>query len=229
GIDPDDINFEGTELERTISNRDTLRQQWAEFMQVCIKDAAGQPCKTIVFAMTQEHALRLEAAFNEMYPQYPSMVKVITYKSEYKGQSINQFKRENMPRIAISVDMLETGVNVPEAMNLVFMRPVQSQIKMQQMIGRGTRTKEACNFPERLPNGEKDHFLIIDFWENDFNKEADETQPQALPVAVSLFNTRLKLLEKLLDDQQSQPAQRLITLLRANIARIPTDAFEVKK
>lgn len=229
GLDPDDINYEGTDLERTVSNRDTLRQQWAEFMEKCVKDEAGMPCKTIVFAMTQDHALRLEEVFNEMYPQYPEMVRVITYKSEYKGKSIANFKREDMPRIAISVDMLETGVNVPEVMNLVFMRPVQSRIKMQQMIGRGTRTQEASMFPERLPNGEKKYFLIIDFWENDFNKDADESVAQTLPVAVSLFNTRLRLLEQHLDDQHSEMAERLIQALRENIARIPTDAFEVKK
>lgn len=230
GIDPDDINYEGTELERTVSNRDTLRQQWQEFMERAIKDASGKPCKTIVFAMTQEHALRLEEAFNEVYPQYPDMVKVITYKSEYKGKSIGQFKREDMPRIAISVDMLETGVNVPEVMNLVFMRPVQSRIKMQQMIGRGTRTKEASQFPARLPNGEKDYFLIIDFWENDFSKDADEEAvAQTLPVFVSLFNTRLKLLERYLNDQQNDAAKRLKTALRSQLARVPKDAFEVKK
>jgi type I restriction enzyme R subunit len=230
GIDPDDINYEGTELERTVSNRDTLRKQWQEFMERSIKDASGKPCKTIVFAMTQEHALRLEETFNEVYPQYPDMVKVITYKSEYKGKSIDQFKQEDMPRIAISVDMLETGVNVPEVMNLVFMRPVQSRIKMQQMIGRGTRTKEASKYPERLPNGEKDYFLIIDFWENDFNKDADEeTVAQTLPVFVSLFNTRLKLLEHHLSNQQNDAAERLKTALRSQLARIPKDAFEVKK
>lgn len=229
GLDPDEIDYEGTDLERTVSNQDTLRKQWAEFMDMCVKDEAGKPCKTIVFAMTQEHALRLEGAFNQMYPQYPEMVKVITYKSEYKGQSLGQFKQEDMPRIAISVDMLETGVNVPEVMTLVFMRPVQSQIKMQQMIGRGTRTKDASKFPERLPNGEKDHFLIIDFWENDFNKDADENVSATLPVLVRLFNTRLTLIEDHLRDPQTAEAQRLIRTLREMIARIPQQAFEVQK
>jgi type I restriction enzyme R subunit len=63
GLDPDDINYEGTELEREVSNRDTLRKQWEEIMEVCKKDSSGQlPGKTIVFAITQEHALRLQAA-----------------------------------------------------------------------------------------------------------------------------------------------------------------------
>ena len=75
------------------------------------EDESGQlPGKTIVFAMTQDHALRLATAFEEMYPQFPGLAQVITYKSEYKGTLIDTFKKESFPRIAISVDMLETGV-----------------------------------------------------------------------------------------------------------------------
>ncbi len=96
GIDPDEIDFEGTDLEEKVSNRDTLRRQWEEIMQHCIYDASGQlPGKTIIFAVTQEHAIRLEEVFNEMYPQFPDLARVITYKSEYKGTLINNFKREN--------------------------------------------------------------------------------------------------------------------------------------
>ncbi len=98
-----------------------------------------------------------------MYPQFPGLVKVITHKSEYKGQLIEQFKKQDFPRIAISVDMLETGVNVPEVVNLVFMRPVQSRIKLEQMIGRGTRSHETCSHPEWLPDGHKREFLVIDY------------------------------------------------------------------
>ncbi|MCB0188322.1 MAG: DEAD/DEAH box helicase family protein, partial [Caldilineaceae bacterium] len=124
GIDPDALDYSGTDLERTVSNKGTLRRQWQEIMDVCRKEESGQlPGKTIVFAMTQEHALRLAEAFNEMYPQFPALIDVITYKSNHKGMAIEKFKKQSMPRIAISVDMLETGVNVPEVVNLVFMRP----------------------------------------------------------------------------------------------------------
>ena len=230
GLDPDDIDFSGTQLEKDVSNRDTLRKQWEEIMEVCYKDESGQlPGKTIVFAMTQKHALRLADVFEEMYPQYPGLVQVITYKSEYKGTLIDRFKKENLPRIAISVDMLETGVNVPEAINLVFMRPVHSRIKLEQMIGRGTRSHATCNFPEWLPDGHKKEFLIIDFWENDFSKRPQEQVAQSLPVLVTIFNTRLKLLELYLADQGSADAQRVIADLRAQIAIIPTDSFSVKR
>ncbi|MBM4465730.1 MAG: DEAD/DEAH box helicase [Chloroflexi bacterium] len=230
GIDPDDIDYSGTQLEKDVSNRDTLRKQWEEIMEVCYKDASGQlPGKTIVFAMTQEHALRQADVFEEMYPQYPGLVQVITYKSEYKGTLIDNFKKKSLPRIAVSVDMLETGIDVPEAVNLVFMRPVQSRIKLEQMIGRGTRSHETCNHAEWLPNGHKDEFLIIDFWENDFSKRPQEQVAQSLPVLVTIFNIRLELMELYLGDQQLPEAQRLVADLRAQIALIPTDSFSVKR
>jgi len=230
GIDPDDIDFSGTDLEKEVSNRDTLRKQWEEIWDVCYKDESGQlPGKTIVFAMTQDHALRVADVFEEMYPQHPGLVQVITYKSEYKGTLIERFKKNNLPRIAVSVDMLETGVNVPEALNLVFMRPVHSRIKLEQMIGRGTRPHEICKHTEWLSDGHKEAFQIIDFWRNDFSKRPQEQVAQSLPVLVTIFNTRLKLLELLLADQQSDDAQRTIADLRDQIALIPTDSFSVKR
>jgi len=235
GIDPDEIDFSGTDLEDKVSNRDTLRKQWEEIMDVCTKDGSGQlPGKTIVFAMTQAHALRLADVFEEMYPQYPGLAQVITCKSEYKGMLIGRFKKENLPRIAISVDMLESGVNVPEVVNLIFMRPVHSRIKLEQMIGRGTRTHETCRHLEWLPDGHKKEFQVIDFWENDFSKRPEEQAAQSLPVLVTIFNTRLKLLELFLAKtwQVSEDLPGLTRVcedLRAMIALIPTDSFSVKR
>lgn len=230
GIDPDDLDYEGTEIEQTVSNRDTLRRQWVEIMQICLKDASGQlPGKTILFAMTQEHALRLESVFNEMYPQFPGMAKVITYKSEYRGTLVNAFKKKAQPRIAISVDMLDTGIDVPEAVNLVFMKPVQSPIKLQQMIGRGTRCQAACYYLDWLPEGEKKGFLILDFWENNFSKDAKEVVDNSMPVLVTIFNTRLRLLETYLDEQDSPDYQQVIGDLRAQIAQLPTESFILKR
>jgi hypothetical protein len=125
GIDPDEIDFSGTDLEVKVTNRDTLRRQWQEIMDVCYKDPSGLPGKTIVFALTQAHALRLAGVFEEMYPSYPGLARVITYQTKYARREIKKFKTESKPRIAISVDMLETGIDVPEAVDLVFMRPVR--------------------------------------------------------------------------------------------------------
>jgi type I restriction enzyme R subunit len=230
GLDPDDINYEGTELEKTVSNRGTIRKQWEEIWDTCTKDSSGQlPGKTIVFAMTQDHALRLKDIFDEMYPQFPDLARVITHKSEYRGTLVDQFKKKDMPRIAISVDMLDTGIDVPEVVNLVFMKPVQSPIKLQQMIGRGTRSQAACRDLSLLPNFEKKEFLIIDFWENNFSRDAKEAVEQTTPVLVTIFNTRLRLLETYLKDQKDPDCQQVITDLREQIQQIPTDSFTFRK
>ncbi|RJP53898.1 MAG: type I restriction endonuclease [Anaerolineaceae bacterium] len=230
GLDPDDINYEGTELEKEVSNKDTLRKQWEEIWDVCRKDSSGQlPGKTIVFAMTQQHALRLQDAFYEMYPQFPDLAKVITHKSEYRGTLVEAFKKKDFPRIAISVDMLDTGIDVPEVVNLVFMKPVQSPIKLQQMIGRGTRVQAACRNLALLPNFEKKDFLIIDFWENNFSRDAKEVVDQSTPVLVTIFNTRLKLLGTYLKDQKDPDCKQVIADLREQIRHIPTDSFTIRK
>jgi type I restriction enzyme R subunit len=236
GLDPDELDYSGSELEKTVSVTDTLRKQWAEFMDVCFKDISGQlPGKSIVFAITQAHAERLRLVFEEMYPQYVGLVQVITSDTErvrdgsYGDGLITKFKKNDFPRIAISVDMLDTGIDVPEIVNLAFMKPVQSHIKLWQMIGRGTRNDAACKQRDWLPNGKKTEFKIIDFWQNDFNKQAEEKAPADMPVLVRIFNTRLKLLETYLSDQQNPDAIQVKADLRAMVERVPREAFTVKQ
>src|SRR5205814_2389571 len=144
--------------------------------------------------------------FEEMYPQHIGLIQVITSSTErvrdgsYGAGLITKFKQNDLPRIAVSIDMLDTGIDVPEVVNLVFMKPVQSRIKLWQMIGRGTRSHQACRFFDRLPDGRKTEFKVIDFWQNDFNKQADDRVPAEVPVLVSIFNIRLKFLEAYLHD-----------------------------
>ena len=147
----------------------------------------------------------------------------------YGDGLIAKFKKQDKPRIAVSVDMLDTGVDVPEVVNLVFMKPVQSRIKLWQMIGRGTRNQEACRFYDRLPNGEKTEFLIIDFWQNDFGKPADDRVQVELPVLVRLFNTRLDILDATLSHRNGPAHQQAIGDCRAMLARVPTESFLVRK
>jgi type I restriction enzyme R subunit len=230
GIDPDDVDYSGSELEKKVSNAGTLRKQWEEIMQVCYKDESGQlPGKTIVFALSQSHALRLCEVFEKLYPQYSDLVRVVTHKTEYKGKLTNQFKTQNMPRIAISVDMLDTGVDVPEVVNLVFMKPVYSYIKLWQMIGRGTRSQKTCKHLEWLPDRSKKDFLIIDFWDNDFNVQPQEDIAQSLPILQRIFNTRVQLLKSYLGEQELEDCQRVIADVRSQIAQIPIDSFTVRK
>jgi type I restriction enzyme R subunit len=236
GIDPDALDYSGSEIEVEVSNKDTLRKQWEEIMEACIKDQSGQfPGKTIVFAMTKAHAERIREVFEEMYPQHVGMAQVITSSTErvrdgsYGDGLITKFKKNDLPRFAISVDMLDTGIDVPEVVNLIFMKPVQSRIKLWQMIGRGTRNQEACKFFDRLPDGKKTEFKIIDFWQNDFNKKADDKIPVEIPVLVSIFNTRLKLLENQLATPATDVYVQTVLDLRQMMNRIPQDSFPVRK
>ncbi len=234
GLDPEDINFEGTDLERKVTNNDTLRRQWEEFMDVCLKDSTGQlPGKSILFAITHNHAIRLKENFEKMYPEYGGkLVQVIDSKMERNDKLIDDFKKEDFPRIAISVDMLDTGFDFPEVMNLAFMKPVNSQIKFWQMIGRGTRHHEACKRYEWLPDRKKENFLIVDFWENFEHFQmmpADDEGKRQIPVLITIFNTRLNKLAKFLGDQSSEDAKRIIRDLRAQISEIPLESFSVRK
>ena len=208
GLDPDAIDYEGTDLEVVVTNNDTLRKQWEEIMNRCVKDQSGSlPGKTIVFAMTKKHAKRIREVFEEMFPEQSGLLQVIytgverVHDGPYGDGLISKFKKKDKPRIAVSVDMLDTGIDVPEVVNLVFMKPVQSRIKLWQMIGRGTRNQEACKFLDRLPDGEKNEFLIIDFWQNDFGRQTDDPQPAEMPLLTRLFNTRLNILAATLNNQ----------------------------
>lgn len=236
GIDPDTLDYAGTDLEVLVSNRDTLRRQWEEIIDVCIKDRGGNlPGKTIVFALTKEHAERLRDVFEEMYPEHVDVLQVIHHGVErvhdgpYGDGLINRFKKADKPRIAVSVDMLDTGIDVPEVVNLVFMKPVHSRIKLWQMIGRGTRNHEACKYLDRLPDGKKTEFLIIDFWQNDFGKQTEDRAPSEVPLFVRLFNTRLDLIGATISDREGEVHRDAIAAARRQLGRCPVDSFTVRK
>lgn len=127
--------------------------------------------------------------------------------------------------------MLDTGVDIPEVVNLAFMKPVNSQIKFWQMIGRGTRHDSTCKRREWLPNGKKEDFLIVDFWENFEHFQMmprEEEGKRQIPVLVTIFNTRLEKLRMFLGDQSSEDARRILRDLRSDIARIPLESFSVR-
>ena len=119
-----------------------------EFMDESIKDVNGVlPAKTIIFAISKKHVQGLLDAFNRLYPEYDGKLAETIYSGMERPQRlIEKFMKEDMPRVAISVDMLDTGVDVPEICNLVFAKPVFSKIKFWQMIGRGTRPMPHVSF-----------------------------------------------------------------------------------
>lgn len=145
GLSLEEIDFEGTDLERRVTNTGTDEALVKEFMDVCLKDAIGTlPGKSIIFAVSHRHAVNLYKVFERLYPEYKGrLVEIIDSQMEGAHRLLRRFKTENYPRVAISVDMLDTGVDIREVVNLVFAKPVYSRVKFWQMIGRGTRLLEA--------------------------------------------------------------------------------------
>ncbi len=226
GKDPDDLDFVGSDLERKVTNSGTNAVVVREFMQACVKDPTGTlPGKTIFFAISTGHARRLAEMFDQLYPEHAGRLARVLVAADPrvhgKGGLLDQFKNQDMPRIAISVDMLDTGVDVPEVVNLVFAKPVYSYTKFWQMIGRGTRLLPARR---KAWCQEKAGFLVIDCWGNfDFFKmhpKGYESKEQvALPVL--LFRARLDLLEAVLTDGDDAQRNAVIEDLRSDLATLP--------
>ncbi len=198
GKEPSEINYEGTDLEKKVTNKGTNALIVQEFMEECIKDESGTlPGKTIFFAMTMKHARRLQEVFDDLYPEHKgNIAKVIVSDDPRvygKGGLLDQFINKDFPRVAISVDMLDTGIDVRELLNLVFAKPVFSYTKFWQMIGRGTRLLEPAKIKPWCK--EKDKFLIMDCWDNfeyfQMNPSGKVDKPSK-PIPVRLFETRLE-------------------------------------
>lgn len=229
GLDWEEINFEGTDLERKVTNSDTNRLIVREFMEESIKDDSGTlPGKSIFFAISKGHARRLEAIFDALYPEHKGKLARVLVSDDPrvygKGGLLDQFKTQDMPRVAISVDMLDTGVDVREVVNLVFAKPVFSYTKFWQMIGRGTRVLDDDPCKRKPWCIEKDKFLIIDSWGNFayFKLEPKGREPgQQVPMPVTLFRTRLAQLQAALRAKRKDVIEKAKAALRNDLAALP--------
>lgn len=224
GKEIEEINYEGTDLEKSVINKDTNRVIVKEFMADSIKDDNGVlAAKTIFFCMTKAHARRVEEVFNTLYPEYTGeLAKVIVSddpRAYGKGGLLDQFKNDDMPRVAISVGMLDTGVDIKEVCNLVFAKPIYSYTRFWQMIGRGTRLLDENNLKPWCRN--KDKFLIIDCWDNfdyfKLNPQGKDLNPTT-PLPVKLFELRLQKLkmvlskDELIAENEKKQLQQIISL-----------------
>lgn len=229
GIDPSEINFEGTDLERRVTNTGTNDAIVREFFDHCRKDTSGtMPAKTIFFAMSHRHAVELLESFRRVRPdlQRRGLAEVIDSHMERADKMLDDFKHKDMPRVAISVDMLDTGIDVPAIQNLVFAKPVFSQVKFWQMIGRGTRLWE-----DKATGKKKDSFLIVDHWNNFayFNMNPEGEIPSAIvPLPVRLFRARLAKLELLRVVGSPEQIAEAITQLQSMLALLPVDDANVR-
>ncbi|GAB1347973.1 hypothetical protein MASR1M107_01840 [Ignavibacteriales bacterium] len=227
GKNAEEINYANTDIEKSVTNLDTNTLIVRQFMDECIKDEVGNlPGKTIFFAMTIAHAHRLREVFDQLFPQYKGEIaKVIVSedpKAYGKGGLLDQFVNKNFPRIAISVDMLDTGLDVRELVNLVFAKPVFSYTKFWQMIGRGTRLLEPKKLKPWCKTKEK--FLIIDCWGNfDYfmMEPGGKTEKQSVPLPVRLFLARLQKLVLAQSLNATSIIEDCVTKLKAEIALLP--------
>ncbi|MDP2370075.1 MAG: type I restriction endonuclease [Rhodoferax sp.] len=140
GHPPDEVGAEA--VNKWLFNTDTVDKVLLTLMTRGHKVAGGDRLgKTIVFAKNNDHAEFIAQRFNANYPHYAGLfARVITFKTEYAQSLIDDFSvKDKVPHIAISVDMLDTGIDVPEVLNLVFFKVVRSKTKFWQMVGRGTR------------------------------------------------------------------------------------------
>jgi type I restriction enzyme R subunit len=205
----DEITSE--ELNKYFFNADTVDKVLQTLMASGLKVAGGDRLgKTIIFAANTKHAEFITERFDINYPEYRGeFAQVITHRTDYAQSLIDRFSNSaKFPHIAISVDMLDTGIDVPEVVNLVFFKLVRSKTKFWQMIGRGTRLA-----PDIFgPNRDKDGFLVFDVCQNVefFNQSLIPAEGKLAPsLSQRLFTRRADLLLALdhyqhLDHEQTE-------------------------
>ena len=185
-------------LNEWIFNEDTIRQVLNTLMTNGLTiDYGSKLGKTIIFAKNHTHAEKILAVFHKEYPHLPGFAKVIDNYMTYAQSAIDEFSDpKKLPQIAISVDMLDTGIDVPEVLNLVFFKKVMSKAKFWQMIGRGTRL---C--PGLLDGKDKDKFYIFDFCGNFEFFRMNKGKPTANMIALqgAIFHLKAQIAFKLQD------------------------------
>lgn len=223
---------ESADLNKWLFNEDTVDKVLEHLMRNGIKVAGGDRLgKTIIFAKNSKHARFIVDRFNENYPHYKGQfAQLIDYSVSYAQSLIDDFSEgDKAPHIAVSVDMLDTGIDVPEVVNLVFFKIVRSKTKFWQMVGRGTRL---C--PDLFGPGEdKQQFVIFDFCQNleFFHENPNKTDgPTAKPLSERLFGSRVELIEALGDsgERHEELIKDIKTRLHDEVLGMPLDNFIVR-
>lgn len=231
GIDPNTLDFDAKEIDDAVFNKDTNRVILRNLMDNGLRDADGQlPGKSIVFARNIDHARLLAELFDEMYPQFAGKFCRVIHSKEPRAEDlIDQFKEPNGDlRIAISVDMLDTGIDVPEVVNLVFAKPVKSKVKFWQMIGRGTRLCKNLFGPGK----DKSEFLIFDHWNNfEFHElNAEEVEPSTpKPLTQRRYEARIELAALALARSDLAAFDLLAQQIQQDAAALPDGAIAVRE
>ena len=232
-IDPEAVNL-------WLFNKDTVDKVLEHLMTRGEKVAGGDRLgKTIIFAKNQAHADFIQQRFDLNYPKLAGkFARVITFKTEYAQSLIDAFsQKDKLPHIAISVDMLDTGIDVPEVVNLVFFKLVRSKTKFWQMVGRGTRL---C--PDLYaPGKHKEFFYIFDYCQNlEFFSQNPDTVDGALGESLGkrLFTRRLELISELDrklsgvskegPETEAELRREVAALLQGEVAAMNVENFVVR-
>lgn len=222
-----------SELNTWIFNEDTIRQALNILMTEGIKIEYGQKLgKTIIFAKNHNHAEKILEVFNKEYPYLPDYARVIDNRMTYAQSAIDEFADpKKMPQIAISVDMLDTGIDVPEILNLVFFKKVMSKAKFWQMIGRGTRL---C--PEQLDGEDKQKFYIFDFCGNFefFRLNKGRASAKMIALQSAVFNLKFEITYQLQSaeyqtDRLIAYRNVLVREMSERVQKLPRDNFAVRQ
>lgn len=223
-------------LNKWLFNQDTVDKVLLHLMENGLKVEGGDKLgKSIIFARSHEHAVFIEKRFHKLFPQLGGGFLRIIDNYDPKALSlIEEFETTaKLPQIAVSVDMLDTGIDIPDIVNLVFFKPVRSSAKFWQMIGRGTRLR-----PDLFgPGQDKAYFYIFDFCENfEFFEEFPEgiQPPLQRSLSEQIFIARLQLAELLReepyhDETHQQFRKNLLDTLHYTVATLNRDSFLVKR
>jgi len=231
---PEVIEYEQGQVDKYIFNRDTNRLILQNLMEKGIKVADESTLgKTIIFARNHNHAVLLQNLFDELYPQYGgNFCRVIDNYDSRASELIDDFKgigKNKDLTIAISVDMLDTGIDVPAIVNLVFSKPVYSYVKFWQMIGRGTRLHEDLFGPGK----DKKKFLIFDHWKNfeyfdqKYSESDDVNQSKSLQQLV--FEDRIRFAEIAVEIQNPDGFEIATDLLHEDVNSLPDKTLAVRE
>lgn len=225
--------IESSALNSWVFNEDTIKKVFRTLFEHGIKINYGSMIgKTIIFAKNHLHAERIFDVFNKTYPELNGYAKVIDNYTNYAQSAIDEFSEGNkLPQIAISVDMLDTGIDVPEVVNLVFFKKVMSKAKFWQMIGRGTRL---C--PALIDGEDKSKFYIFDFCGNFefFRMNKEKVSSNMMAVQSAIFNLKFQMVFKLQDinyqtDSLKQWRTTLIKELVSKVQELDRTRFDVKQ
>lgn len=231
----DDIS--NSAINSWLFNADTIDKVLKELMEKGLKIEGGDKLgKTIIFARNSLHAQAVVKRFQVLFPEYGGdFIKQIDYSIKYCDSLIDDFSaKEKMPQIAVSVDMLDTGIDIPEILNLVFFKKVRSYAKFWQMIGRGTRL---C--PDLLGEGiDKARFLIFDFCNNfeyfRVNKNGSESGVQET-LCEKIYNTKAQICRELQasvftsDEVYASYRADLVDDLHQAVTELNDNSFMVKR